>query len=284
MSVTLPTRANPVKATRIGPKILIMYSLPKVGKTEQLTELAKMADCLIVDAEQPHGTDTYETTAMKVDNMAQVKYVPKLIKDAGAKLVGKPGLAQFPYTFIAIDTIDAVEDMAELSATEAYKETTIGKSFKGRSVLELPNGGGYYYLRQEVMDVIDAYAACCPYLILIVHVKEKLIATKDGAEVKVNDISLTGKLSSIVCARADAITYLYRNNKGELRMSFQTYDGAVMGARQKYLAGKDLPFSWTTIYPEVFGIDPATLAAAPANSALPEGVKSALKISKAIFA
>ncbi|MFZ8499111.1 hypothetical protein ACO1NC_14030, partial [Staphylococcus aureus] len=81
---------------------------------------------------------------------------------------------------------------------------------------------------------------------------EKLIATKDGAEVKVNDISLTGKLSSIVCSRADAIGYLYRTPKGELRVSFQTYDGAVMGARQKYLAGQDIPFSWDTIYPDVF--------------------------------
>ena len=114
------------------------------------------------------------------------------------------------------------------------------------------NGGGYYYLRNGVTDVIEAYSAVTPYLILIVHVKEKLIATKEGAEVKINDISLTGKLSSIVCAKADAIGYMYRNPKGELRVSFQTYDGAVMGARQKYLAGKDMPFAWETIYPDVF--------------------------------
>jgi len=248
----LPTRANPVKASRIGPKILILYSLPKVGKTEQLTVLANKADCLIVDAELPHGTDTYETTAIKVDNMAQVKYVPTLITQAGEKLKGKQGLEQFPYTFLAIDTLDAVEDMAEISATEVYKNSTIGKTFKGKSVLELPQGGGYYYLRQEVQEVIDAYAAVCPYLILIVHVKDKIIADKKGMEVKVNDISLTGKLSSIVCAKADAIGYMYRTAKGELRVSFETYDGAVMGARQKYLAGKDMPFDWATIYPEVF--------------------------------
>ena len=253
-TIQLPTRETPVKATRIGPKILILYSLPKVGKTEQLTELAKITDCLIVDAEQPHGTDTYETTAMKVDNMAQVMYVPTLVTAEGTKRIaaGKKGLEAFPYTFLAIDTLDAVEDMAEDSETIKYKESTMGKTFKGRSVLELPNGGGYYYLRNGVTDVIEAYSAVTPYLILIVHVKEKLIATKEGAEVKINDISLTGKLSSIVCAKADAIGYMYRNPKGELRVSFQTYDGAVMGARQKYLAGKDMPFAWETIYPDVF--------------------------------
>ncbi len=251
----LPTRSNPTKATRIGPKILILYSLPKVGKTEALVQLAQREDCLIVDSEQPHGTDTYETTAIKVDNMAQIMHIPKLIQEEGAKRVtaGKKGMDVFPYKFIAIDTLDAVEDMAEVSATAKYKESTIGKTYKGKSVLELPNGGGYYYLRNEVQEVIDTYAAVCPYLILIVHVKEKLISSKDGTEVKVNDISLTGKLSSIVCARADAIGYLYRTPKGELKVSFQTYDGAVMGARQKYLAGKDIPFSWETIYPDVFG-------------------------------
>ena len=44
--MALPTRDNPVQATRIGPKILVLYSLPKVGKTDQLVELAKVQDAL----------------------------------------------------------------------------------------------------------------------------------------------------------------------------------------------------------------------------------------------
>lgn len=256
-TIQLPTRDKPVKATRIGPKILILYSLPKVGKTDQLVELAKVKDCLIIDAEQPHGTDTYDTTAIKVDNMSQAKYVSSLIDEMGAKRIaaGNKGLDAFPYQFIAIDTIDAIEDMAEISATEKYKASTIGKTFKEKSVLELPNGGGYYYLRNEVTEYIDMYAARCPYLIITVHVKEKLIGSKEGMDVKVNDISLTGKLSSIVCAKADAIGYMSRNDKGELMVSFQTYDGAVMGARQKYLAGQKMPFSWERIYPDVFPVE-----------------------------
>jgi hypothetical protein len=251
----LPTRSNPTKAVRIGPKILILYSLPKVGKTEALVELAQMEDTLIIDAEQPHGTDTYETTSIKVDDMQQALYVAKLIDKEGVERTkaGKKGMDVFPYKFVAIDTLDAIEDYAEPWATKNYKESTIGKSFQGKSVLELPNGGGYYYLRNAVTDYIDMFASRCPYLILIVHVKEKNIATKDGMDVKVNDISLMGKLSSIVCAKADAIGYMYRDPKGQKMVSFQTYDGAVMGARQKYLAGKAMPFAWQTIYPDVFG-------------------------------
>jgi len=251
-TIQLPTRETPVKATRIGPRIGIYYSLPKVGKTNQLTELAKMSDCLIIDAER--GTETYETTAVQVSSLQQIYDVITSIKVEGGKRAsaGKKGMDLFPYKFIALDTLDKIEELAEVYATNKFKQTTIGKNFKGDSVLELPQGGGYYYLRNAITDLIDELAAVCPYLILIVHVKEKIMLDKANQEVKVNDISLTGKLSSIVCAKADCISYLYRNNKGEMRMSFQTYDGAVMGARQRYLAGQDFEFSWQRIYPDVF--------------------------------
>ena len=252
-TITLPTRNNPVAAKRIGPKILILYSLPKVGKTSQLVELAKVQDTLIIDLEQ--GTETYSTTAVQANSFTEIGDVVSQIMKVGGEnaAAGKKGMDLFPYKFLALDTLDKLEDLAEAYATTKYKNSTIGKSFKGDSVLELANGGGYYYLRNAVVEMVDTLSSICPYLILIVHVKEKLMLDKNNMDVKVNDISLTGKLSSIVCAKADAIGYMYRNPKGELRVSFQTFDGAVMGARQQYLAGKDMPFDWKTIYPDVFG-------------------------------
>lgn len=256
--MALPTRDNPVQATRIGPKILVLYSLPKVGKTEQLVELAKVQDTLIADAES--GTSTYTTTAVQFASTAGLVSIVNDIKAEGGKRLaaGKKGIDMFPYKFIALDTLDKFEDYAEFSATEKYKASPLNAKGKFQekgytSVVELPDGAGYYYLRNEVMDHIKLLASVCPYLILIVHVKEKLLLDKKGVEVKVNDISLTGKLSGMVCAEADAIGYMYRNPQGELRINFQTYDGAIMGARQKYLAGQDMPFAWETIYPEVFG-------------------------------
>jgi hypothetical protein len=226
--------------------------LPKVGKTQQLTELAIKENCLIIDAER--GTETYDTTTIKVGSIGEIYNVIAAIKEQGGKnaAAGKKGMDLFPYKFIALDTLDKIEELAEVYATKVYKDTVIGKNFKGASVLELPQGGGYYYLRNVITELIDDLAAICPYLILIVHVKEKIMLDKANQEVKVNDISLAGKLSSIVCAKADCISYLYRNQRGEMRMSFNTYDGAVMGARQRYLAGQDFPFSWETIYPDVF--------------------------------
>lgn len=251
--MSLPKRDNPVKASRVGPKILIIYSLPKVGKTEELTELAKVQDCLIVDGES--GTGTYTTTAVPFNSVQDIhKTVTDIDAEGAARIAaGKTGIDQFPYKFIGLDTLDKLEEVAESYATQVYRNTVIGKNFQGKSVLELAQGGGYYYLRNVVTETINLLASRCPYLILIVHVKEKILLDKANAEVKVNDISLAGKLSSIVCAMADAIGYMYRDAKGEKRISFSTYDGAIMGARQKYLAGKDFPFDWSVIYPEVFG-------------------------------
>ena len=256
-TIQLPTRDNPVKATRIGPRIFIIYSLPKVGKTAELVKLAGIEDCLIIDSEE--GTKTYDTTGVTIRSTTDLINVVNSIKAEGVKraAAGKKGIDLFPYKFIALDTLDKFEEYAEVSATEKYKVGPLNRNGKFqekgyKSVIELPEGGGYYYLRNEVLDHIDLLASVCPYLILVVHVKEKLMLDKANQEVKVNDISLTGKLAGMVCAAADAIGYMYRNNKGELRVSFQTYDGAVMGARQRYLAGQDMPFDWKTIYPDVF--------------------------------
>ncbi len=256
-TIQLPTRDKPVKATRIGPKVIVLYSLPKVGKTGELVELAAVKDCLIIDSE--FGTETYDTTKVLIRSTEDLVNVVNSIKARGAEnaKAGKKGMDLFPYQFIALDTLDKFEEYAEKSATIKYinsKMNSNGKfQEKGyKSVLELPEGGGYYYLRNEVMEHIELLGSVCPYLILIVHVKEKLMLDKANQDVKVNDISLTGKLAGMVCAAADAIGYMYRTSKGELRISFQTYDGAIMGARQKFLAGKDLPFDWKTIYPEVF--------------------------------
>lgn len=243
MSIVLPS--TPVKASRLSPKITVLYGLPKVGKTEILSQLE---ECLIADTEG--GTEMYECLKVPVRSSAEFRgLISAIIAEGKARYAqGKTGLEQFPYPYIAIDTLDKLEEYAEEAATIKYKESVIGKTFKGKSVLELANGGGYYYLRNELAEMVDAMAAVTPRLILITHVKEKLL-NKAGEDVKVNDISLTGKMSSIICAKADAIGYLYREvGKPQLMVSFETFDNTVMGARCKHLAGQKFPFDWSRIY------------------------------------
>jgi len=260
MSSILPTK--PIKATRINPKIILFYGVPKVGKTGILSTLD---NCLNLDTEG--GAEMYEILRLPIRSMSGItKYkkdekgndtteivstsINEFIKDMNAEAARQTAAKEqlrFPYKYIAVDTLDKLEDYCEVSATVAYKSTVIGQNFEGKSVLELPNGAGYYHLRNEVLRVIDQLALYCKHLILISHVKEK-ITDKGGVAVSSMDIALTGKLGSIVAAKCDAIGYLYRQPGTPLMVSFETYESSVMGARFPHLAGKRFEFSWDKIF------------------------------------
>lgn len=266
--VVLPTA--PVKATRTSPKILILYSLPKVGKTYELSQLP---GCLILDAEG--GAEGYDCLRFAINSAADISAVRNTIIKMGEQRFkeGLRGDETFPYRFIALDTADKIEEFADAAATEEYKKSklNLNKKFEEKgytSVTELADGAGYYYLRNKMQELVNIIAEVCPRLIITCHVKDKKIIDKTGEVIVVSDLSLTGKMGSILCSKADAIGYMYRSqskeNPGQLMVSFETYESAVMGARQKYLAGQKIPFSWKAIYPDLFpeetgAIDPKHL-------------------------
>lgn len=252
MGIILPTA--PIPAEYVDPKITVLYGPPKVGKTKLLTDLP---GCLILDGEA--GTRMYDAMKIEFSSVKDLKTVKGLILEKGieAAKAGLPVDQRFPFRYIAIDTIDNVEDYAIDSATKKYKSSTIGKTFEGDSVLELPKGGGYYYLREEVKEVIRDIGSVCRNLIIISHLREKNF-DKGGMDVQSHDISLMGKLSEIVCAMSDAIGYLTRKpqapGKEDLMMvSFRTGGATTMGSRAKHLRGKTFEFDWSKIFTE----DPA---------------------------
>jgi hypothetical protein len=244
-SVMLPTQNQ--KVTRLSPKITVIYGVPKVGKTKVATELP---GALIMDTED--GTAMYDN-CMTVA-ISRFKDLYDLMTDLDAEYTarikaGKTGDDLFAYKYGVVDTLDKLEEYADIEATRKYKASKLcSPEFKenNSSVTELPHGLGYYYLREEMLGMINKLKLRFKYLILIVHVKEKLL-DKKGEQVKVNDISLTGKLGSMVCAKADAIGYLSREGD-KMTISFQTSEGHVMGARQPHLGGKKFEFSWDKIF------------------------------------
>lgn len=255
--LTLPTQ--PLGPTRVNPRISIFYGPPKIGKT---TELAKLPGNLILDAEK--GTELISAQRVPITSISG----PTGYKDDGTTIaftsldavfdtIVAQGMAEKektgklpkpPYKFITFDTLDMIEEFCIVTATEKYKQTTIGKSFKEKSVLELPNGGGYYHLRNEVILQIDRFAMICEHLILVSHLRDKVL-NKGGVEVSVSDLSLTGKLGQIVSAKADVIGYMYREpGKEGMQISFQTFENSTMGARVPRLAGKQMPLDWNQIF------------------------------------
>ena len=155
-----------------------------------------------------------------------------------------------PYKYIAIDTITQLEVWCEEEAKQLYRATPMGKNFdkdnKGLSVLSLPNGAGYLYLRRAFMKWFNRLSQLAPHVIFVGHLKDKYL-TKNGKEVKANDLSLSGKLREIACANSDAIGYVYRGDK-TTKISFDSTNDDTAGSRCEHLRGLDAELEWTKIF------------------------------------
>jgi hypothetical protein len=224
----LPKTKIPV--TNKNPRTLIIFSQPKIGKT---TALSQLEDNLIIDLED--GTNFVEALKIQISSIAELKELGEKIKASGK-----------PYKYISIDTITELESWAEELATAMYKKDPKGKSFTGKSVLELPMGAGYLWLRIAFKSLIDYIETLAEHVILVGHIKDRTI-DNDGKELTVKDLDLTGKIKNITSANADAIGYMYRKD-GKLMINFQASDDLVAGARCEHLRGQNFEFDWKKIY------------------------------------
>jgi len=228
----LPTEK--VKAARKSPKNMVIYGAPKVGKTTALTALD---NCLIIDLED--GSDMVDALKVKASNLKELAEIGKAIMKAGR-----------PYKYIAIDTVSKLEEWCEEDAKKLYMTTPMGKNFEeknpGMSILSLPNGGGYLYLRIAYKKWIDKIAMLADHIILVGHLKDKVL-DKKGKEVIVKDLDLTGKLKQITCANADAVGYIFREDETTM-ISFNSLDDITAGSRCEHLKGKTIPIEWSEIF------------------------------------
>ena len=223
-----------VKASRKSPKNMVIYGPPKIGKT---TMLSKLDNCLIIDLED--GSDMVDALKVKVNNLGMLATIGKEIIQE-----------QRPYKYVAIDTISKLEEWCEVEGKRIYMKTPMGKNFEqknpGASVLSLPNGAGYLYLRIAYKQWIDRLNLLADHVILVGHLKDKMLEKK-GKEVAVKDLDLTGKIKQITCANADAIGYIFREDESTM-ISFNSLDDTVAGSRCDHLKGQTMPFEWNKIF------------------------------------
>jgi hypothetical protein len=214
-----------------SPKNLIIFSKPKVGKT---TLLANLDNCLLVDLED--GSDYVSAMKVKARSIDDIKKIGKAIKDA-----------EYPYKYVALDTITALEEMCIPLAEEMYSKSSMGKNWftegkpKYGTILNMPNGAGYPWLREAFTKVIDFVKTWAPRIILVGHVKD-IVLEKNGAEFNALDLDLTGKLKRITSSQSDAIGYLYRKGSKNI-LSFKTTDEISCGARPEHLRNKEIVLS-----------------------------------------
>lgn len=227
--IELPTM--PIKALIQSPKELIIFSKPKVGKT---TLLAGLKNCLILDFE--NGSDYVEALKIKIKTLEELKQVGKAIKEA-----------EYPYDYIAVDTVTALEEFCIGYAEELYSKSSMGKNWftegkpKYGTIINMPQGAGYQWLRQAYNKILDFIRQLAPKIILVGHVKDTMLE-KAGNEFNSMDLDLTGKIKRITASNSDAIGYLYRKGKQNI-ISFKTSDEISCGARPEHLRNKEIVLS-----------------------------------------
>lgn len=228
----LPTAKIPV--VRKSPRHMIVYGPPKIGKT---TALAQLEGCLIIDLER--GSDMVEALKIQANNLKELEALGKEIIKAGK-----------PYKYVAIDTLTKLEEWCEEEAKALYRSTPMGKNFdkdnEGQSVLSLPNGAGYLYLRMAVSKWIERLGKLADHVIFIGHLKDKMLEKK-GKEVTAKDLDLTGKIRNIACAGADAIGYVYRDGDNTM-ISFDSEGDVNAGSRCDHLKGQVMQLDWNKIF------------------------------------
>ena len=225
MSLILPKEKSTPKVN--NPKFLILFGRPKAGKS---TLMANLDNNLIIDLENGYqALSALVVQARTVNDFAE-------IANALREEIKKEG--KFPYKYITIDNATRLEEMCLSYAVQLYRQTPMGKTYQGTDIRTLPNGSGYMYLRQAVRKVIDMFRDMCESLVLVAHVKEKMI-NKEGEELSEMSIDLTGKLGDILCGEADAIGYVYRK-KNDTIISFEGGDNSIREARANHLRGKKI--------------------------------------------
>lgn len=215
----LPTKV--IKSNTVNPSLLTVFGQSKVGKT---TMLSKLNNCLIIDTEK--GTKYVDALKVSVNSSGELKQIIRALKEDSS------------YNYIALDTIDNVV---------SWFEKDIARENNVESFAKIPFGDGYNQVRNRVMSMISALMECCDHIIIIGH-RKKTIIGNDSVEVNVSSLDLSGKLKNYVMAKSDAIGFVYRNEDGNLKISFEASDEIEAGTRLPHLAGKILDFKWSEIY------------------------------------
>lgn len=221
----LPITKNKPKVN--NPRFLILFGKPKTGKT---TIVSMLDNNLIIDLEG--GSEYLESMSIQARNIRDLGEIAQAIR------LKNNELGHNYYKHITIDNATRLEEIAMSYAIQLYKLTPMGKTYNGSDIRTLPNGSGYFYLREAVHKIKNMFEELCDEFILIGHTKETNI-NREGEELSMMELDLVGKLSQIMCGEADAVGYVYRK-KNETHISFEGGDNAIREARAPHLRGKNI--------------------------------------------
>lgn len=237
-----------IQAESGDPAFTIIYGMPKSGKS---TIAAQLPNNLIVDMER--GYRFIDAMKVEVNNFTDLSNLIATLNNY------KKENGVNKYKYITLDNGTVMEEIIKPYALHLYQSKPIGKNYTG-DILDLPKGGGYLYLRTAFLNIIEKFKDLCDGLILICHTKDSSI-NRDGQDINEMSIALTGALSRIVAAQADALGFMYRTEKKNI-LTFQGGSDFITESRVEHLRGRALTIAesddsnkvtadWSLVFKEI---------------------------------
>lgn len=259
--INAPTRRNPL--------IHLIYGPPKIGKT---TAICQIPGCYLLELRSTEGAGaeyvSYRGSAF--DTLDELKSAIPTLRQWGT--------VEKRFKYLAIDTIDAIENWVEARGTALYMKSPAMREKEGsiiNSVYELGYGRGHNLVRPEFKNLLAELGKCCEGLILVSHLKAGSF-DKTEQVITAKDIDLPGKLANVACYAACAIGYFFMpaDKPNERWITYVPKPGDTScGGRCPHLSGKRFKISeqvgdtvkadWSKIYVDE---TPATTAT-PAQAA-----------------
>lgn len=216
------------KAQVVNAREMIIFSLPKVGKTSLMTKLP--GEYLILDFEG--GTDYFNCNAININN---VEIFLQLQKELVAE---KP-----MYDFIVIDTLTSLYDnVGNALAVMSYNKEEGKNKPLNFDITTLSYGLGYTYKRNTIQKLISFLKNYCKTLIILGHVADKSMGDT-SANLNIKDLAIEGKLKDILALKTDAMGLLYRADIGVNKLSFNPSTGLIGGTRIPHLSNQEFIIS-----------------------------------------
>lgn len=221
------------KATVVNPRVLVVYSVPKTGKTECLSQLE---NSLIIDFDESSGF--YECNAVAVPDLSTYIETMKELKELKIEKGG------YPFKFIVLDTITkAMDTVIRALAVQMYNKEEDDTKPLNWDITVLAYGKGHGYLREAAKKIIEHAKNYAEYVIVVGHVADKSV-NKNGTELSIKELDIVGKLKNILAATVDGLGLMYRKEKNTNVLSFIHDEESVLGGtRSPHLNGKEIVIS-----------------------------------------
>lgn len=251
----LPTKGS--KAMRKNPRCIILFGPSKVGKTTFLGQHPKM---LVLDTEG--GSEFIDgIMSVRVKGLSEKTWQEQVHDGTNVQTVTFGGLrfwlntlfqakqaGNFPYTAIAIDTIDEVVKWIAEAQTVAYNRTANNDQAMVNSIYDLDFGKGHRKVLNVFLDIRDAFLKLGFPFVMIGHRKRRVVGD-DNLQVDIKELDIFKALSSQLIYQADAAGYIHRDTENQLKISFMANTEDVSsGTRVPHLAGKIIDADWKQIF------------------------------------